>query len=98
MNERGRAMSERLAWALALGVAPKPGSTKPEASSVTEAGAARAEWAAEGFSHLAELRDALHGVSNPDAVSASLSERWEAEGLYLESLAVSERKLPSMST
>jgi hypothetical protein len=97
MNERGRLMSERLAWALDLGIAPAPGASNPRHRSATEAGADRAEWAEEGFSHVAELRDAMHGVSNPDSLPESPSERWLAEGLYLESRAVSERALSSMS-
>jgi len=97
MNERGRLMSERLAWALDLGIAPGPGASKTGHRSATDAGADRAEWAEEGFSHVAELRDAMHRVSNPDSLPEGPSERWLAERLYLESLAVSERALSSLS-
>jgi hypothetical protein len=93
MNERGRAISERLAWALALGVAPSPDATEPRrANAATEAGADRAEWVDEGLAHVAELRDAVHGAVNPDSVPESLGRRWEAEGQYLELLAVSKKQ------
>ena len=98
MNERGRAISERLAWALALGVAPSPDSPEHRrAHAATEAGADRAEWVDEGLAHVAELRDAVHGAVNPDSVPESLGRQWEAEGQYLELLAVSKNRLPSLS-
>jgi len=98
MNERGRVISERLAWALDLGMAPTPDSAEPTAHSAVEAGADRAEWAAQGFAHVAELRDALHGALAPDSVPESPSARWQAEGEYIEFLAVSKRGLPPVST
>ena len=98
MNERGRAISERLAWALALGVAPSLDAPKPRsAHAATEAGADRAEWVGEGLAHVAELRDAVHGAVNPDSVPESLGRQWEAEGQYLEFLAVSKKGTPSLS-
>jgi hypothetical protein len=98
MNERGRAISERLAWALALGVAPSLDAPEPRsAHAATEAGADRAEWVDEGLAHVTELRDAVHGAINPDSVPESLGRQWEAEGQYLEFLAVSKNELPSLS-
>jgi hypothetical protein len=96
MNERGLEISERLAWALDLDIAPVPGASAPRVGAV-EAGADRAQWAKEGFSHLAELRDAIHGARPPDSVPESPSERWLAEGQYLELIVASKSQLPPIS-
>jgi hypothetical protein len=90
-------MSERLAWALDVGVAPPPVSSQQKGHSVVEAGTDRAGWAKDGFALIAELRDAMHGVADPDSLPETPSDRWEAEGQYLESLAVSKRRLPSLA-
>jgi hypothetical protein len=97
LNERGRLISERLAWALGLGVAPAPGASASGAHSAVEAGANRASWADEGAAHIAQLRDAMHGVRNADSISETTSDRWQTEGLYLEYLAVSKNGHPSIS-
>ena len=39
----------------------------------------------------------MHGAVNPDSVPESLGRQWEAEGQYLELLAVSKNGLPSLS-
>jgi hypothetical protein len=98
MNERGREMSERLAWAVDLGIVPtgRDSSAKTTHSAV-EAGADPAEWVDEGLAHIAELRDAMHLAVAPDSVPESPIERWQAEGQYLEHLAVSKRGLPPLS-
>ena len=96
MNKRGREISERLAWALDLAIAPAPGASAPRIGAV-QAGADRAQWAKEGFSHLAELRDAIHGARPSDSVPESPSERWLAEGQYLELIVASKSQLPPIT-
>jgi hypothetical protein len=39
----------------------------------------------------------MHGAVDPDSVPETPSERWQAEGLYLEFLATSQRGLPALS-
>ena len=90
-------MSERLAWALDLGIAARPSSSKTHVHSAVEAGTDRAGWVEDGIAHIAELRDAMHGAVGHDSVPESPSGHWEAEGLYLETLAVSKKELPPLS-
>ena len=79
-------MSERLAWARDLGMAPAPDSSEWTDHSAVEAGADRAEWSEAGSSYIAELRDAMHGVLDPVSLGDGPAGRWEAEGHYLEFL------------
>jgi len=90
-------MSDRLAWALDLNIASVPKDTEPTIHRAVEAGADRTEWMKEGFVLVAELRDAMHGVKDADSIPESPSERWQAEGQYLEFLAVSKSRLPPLS-